>query len=363
VVFCEENTGALRVAALSLLDRLVVALHRAGCRPITVVCRGPLPDLRRSRAWQIDLKVVPEAPPFSGPMLAASTGLLVQPSDVRELIRQRGRLTAADGTSLPIGVVETLSTPLLAQLSTLPAVTAKGVAAAIRSPEMARAAERALWASLTSSSDGLVDIYFNRPAGRPLSRLLIHTAVSPNAVSIASILLGLLAAVYFAVGNYTMAVAGAVLFQLSAIVDCVDGDIARAVFKESPLGRWLDLAGDQVVHISVFAAIAIGLWRQESAAPVAWLGASAVAGAVLSFVAVVRGMKRVTEKSNTLLRRLLDSATNRDFSVLVFALALLEKLEVFLWLTGAGSHLFWIALLWLQRREPGAESASASASR
>jgi phosphatidylglycerophosphate synthase len=282
---------------------------------------------------------------------------------VRELICHRGRLSAADGTPLPIGVVEKSSTPLLDQLSTLPPMAAKGVAAAIRSAETARLAERAFWTSLTSSSDGLVDRYFNRPVGRPLSRLLIHTAVSPNAVSIASILLGLFAAGCFAVGNYTMSVLGAVLFQLSAIVDCVDGDIARAVFKESPLGKWLDLAGDQVVHISLFAAIAIGLWRQDSVAPVVCLGLSAVAGALLSFAAVVRGKKRITEKSNTLLRRLLDSATSRDFSVLVLALALVEQLDVFLWLTGAGSHVFWIALVWLQRRNPGGASASASASR
>lgn len=349
VVFCQENTGHLRVAALTLLDRLVVALHRAGCGPIIVVCPGPLPDLRRTRAWQIDVRVVTESPSLSALALVATTDLLAQPSDVREVIRQRGRLTTTDGTALSMGIVDKLSTPLLDQLATLPRVTAKGVASTIRDAESARAAERALWASLTSSTDGFVDRHFNRPVGRPLSKLLVRTPVSPNAVSLASILIGLFAAGCFALGNFAMAVAGALLFQLSAIVDCVDGDIARAVFKESPLGKWLDLAGDQVVHVSVFATIGVGLWRQDSAAPVAWLGLSAVVGAVLSFAVVVRGMKQVTDQSNPRLRKLMDSATNRDFSVLVLVLALLERLDVFLWLTAVGSHLFWIALLGLQR--------------
>jgi len=363
VVFCQQNTGSLRVAALTLLDRLVVALHRAGCGPITVVCRGSLPDLQRSRAWHIEVKAVTASPSLSSPALVATTDLLAQPSDIREVIRQKGRLAATDGTALSIGVADGSSTPPLDQLSALPLVPAKGMAAAIRDAESARAAERALWASLTSSSDGFVDRHFNRPAGRPLSKLLVHTPVSPNTVSITSILIGLLAAGCFAIGTFAMAVTGAVLFQLSAIVDCVDGDIARAVFKESPLGKWLDLAGDQVVHVAVFAAIATGLWRQESAVPALWLGLSAVAGALLSFAVVVRGMQQVTDKSNPRLRKLIDSATNRDFSVLVFVLALLEQLEWFLWLTAVGSHVFWITLLRLQRSGPKATATHLPTSR
>ena len=94
-----------------------------------------------------------------------------------------------------------------------------------------------LWASLTSASDGFVDKVFNRPCGRPLSKLLIHTPVSPNMVSVASILTGVVSAIFFASGQFITGIVGALLFQLSAIVDCVDGDIARVLFKESRLGK------------------------------------------------------------------------------------------------------------------------------
>lgn len=348
VVLFDEQNGGLRVAALTLLDRLLVTLHRASCGPITIVSQGPLPDLRRSRAWRIEMRVATKPPTLSGPVLVATTALLVQPSDVRELVRLGGRLTTSKGVPLPMGIVSGYSSEPLTQLSTLAPVTAHGMAAAVSDPESARAAERELWASLTSSSDGFVDRHFNRPVGRPLARLLIHTAVSPNAVSIASVLIGLAAAGCFAMGSYAAGILGAVLFQVSAVIDCVDGDIARAVFKESPLGKWLDLAGDQVVHVAVFAAMARGLAQQGGAMPV-WLGLSAVAGAVLSFAVVVRGMKRLNDKPGTLLQRLIDSATNRDFSVLVLALAMLNRLGLFLWLVAIGSHVFWIVLLCLQR--------------
>ncbi|MCI0541494.1 MAG: CDP-alcohol phosphatidyltransferase family protein, partial [Verrucomicrobiales bacterium] len=254
-----------------------------------------------------------------------------------------------NGVLLPIGIVSGCSKVALTHLPTRPTVVANGMAAAINNSESARASERELWTSLTSSSDGYVDRHFNRPVGRPLSQWLIHTSVSPNAVSLASILIGLAAAVCFVSGSYAAGIVGAVLFQISAVIDCVDGDIARAVFKESPLGKWLDLAGDQVVHVAVFATIATGLYQRDNAISVLWLGLSAVAGALLSFAVVVRGMKRLSEKPNTLLQRLIDSATNRDFSVLVLALAVANEIDLFLWLVAIGSHAFWIALYWLQR--------------
>src|SRR6266508_1885925 len=97
VIFCTEQTSGLCVAGLTLLDRLLVTLRRASCAPITIVSQGPLPDLHRSTACRIDLTVTSESAGLSGPTLVATTNLLVQPSDVRELIRQGGRLTTAKG--------------------------------------------------------------------------------------------------------------------------------------------------------------------------------------------------------------------------------------------------------------------------
>jgi hypothetical protein len=50
------------------------------------------------------------------------------------------------------------------------------------------------------------------------------------------------------------------------------------------------------------------------------------------------------------MQKILDAVTNRDFSVLVLALAVIDRLEWFLWMSGIGSHVFWIGLLALQMR-------------
>ena len=194
------------------------------------------------------------------------------------------------------------------------------------------------------------------PAGGPLSKLLVHTSITPNAVTLASIVIGLVAAWFFAIGTYAAVALAAVLFQLSTIVDCVDGDLARVLFKESPFGKWLDLGGDQVVHVAVFAAIAVGLVRSGQSPYGVWLGVSAVLGALLSFAVVVQGLRRPANHPNGLLSKLIDSATNRDFSVLILILAGVGRLGWFLWMTAIGSHLFWITALALQLRSRTAGS-------
>jgi phosphatidylglycerophosphate synthase len=233
----------------------------------------------------------------------------------------------------------------------------------VESRESAVAMERRLWASLGSSSDGVVDTYFNRPLGRFLSKILIHTPVTPNQVTVVSALIGLVSAWFFAQGNYTAGIIGALLLQLSALVDCVDGDLARVVFKESPIGKWLDLGLDQLIHVAVFATLAVGLSRAGADAPVVWLGISAVVGAVISFPVVVRARRLSNKDLDTKLEKFLDAASTRDFTALIVFLAVISRLEWFLWLTGITVHIFWITALIMQLpKKPSAGSAQNSGS-
>jgi phosphatidylglycerophosphate synthase len=349
VLLADPGTAGLPAVALTLLDRLIVAAHRGGCSPITVVANGPLPDLRRTRALGITFDVIPQLPPLTPGTLVASTGQLLLDGDIRQLTRSTGRLVTANGTPLPAGRIDTTPTDPTDPWKTLSAIAARGVACPVHDPASARAAGETLWASLSSSADGTVDRYFNRPVGRVLfSRWLVHTPITPNQISVAATALGLTAGVLFGFGVQKLAILAGVLFQVSAIIDCVDGDVARSVFKESPLGKWLDIIGDQVVHASVFAGIAIGLWRQGAPGPFLWLGGSAVIGGFIAFLVILRGM-RTPGPANSRLQKLIDAATNRDFSVLVLILACIDRLGLFLWAAAIGSHAFWILALLLQR--------------
>jgi phosphatidylglycerophosphate synthase len=352
IILCDSETATLEISALPLLDRLIVATHRAGASPLTVVSREPLPPLPRTAASDIKFQSVATTPEVTGLALVLTTRLLVQPVDLKALLQNHGRLVARDGTPLPAGVVQgPVAANLEEQLRPLPNVVAKGVAEPITGAPSVPAVSRALWGSLTSSLDGIVDKYFNRQVGRLLSKLLVHTPVSPNQVSVSASLVGLVSAWLFAVGSHDAVVWGAIVFQLSAILDAVDGDLARVMFKESKIGKWLDIVGDQVVHMAVFVAIGVGLYRTGSAAPVIPLATSAAIGVVISFIVVVRGLRQSESRRNTLSQRLIEVTANRDFSVLLIILTAMGKLEWFLWATAIGVHFFWILILAAQMKE------------
>src|SRR5436309_14184656 len=93
-------------------------------------------------------------------------------------------------------------------------VSAGKVATSVTDASSVREAERRLSASLTSSADGIVDRFLNRPLGRYLSKILIRAPFSPNQVSIVSALVGILSGWFFA-GGYL--ISGALFLQFSAI--------------------------------------------------------------------------------------------------------------------------------------------------
>ena len=334
ILACVAETSRVQIAGLSLLDRLIVTAHRAGCAPIYLIATIT-PPTPRARGLGIKITLASAIPEFDEPALLISGAALVETVDLQQMIERGGQLFLADDTPLPVAMMA----------GDAERVRAGKVATLITDATSAREAECRLWASLSSSADGIVDRLLYRPLGRYLSKILIRTPFSPNQVSIVSTLVGILSGWLFAEGHF---ISGALLLQLSAIIDCVDGDLARVLYRESRLGKWLDLVGDQFVHVAVFAGIGFGLSWRYPASPALALGISAVLGTIISFAVIVRLMQRKKGGRSSSVEKLIDVTTNRDFSLLVLLLALAGRLDLFLWMAGIGVHLFWIIALCAQ---------------
>ena len=220
-----------------------------------------------------------------------------------------------------------------------------------------RQAERRLYSSLKGEFEGFVDRHFNRKLSRWFTRVFIALGWSPNAITIAATAVGLLAAGGFAVGTYAAGVGAALLFQLAAVIDCSDGEVARLTFTDSPFGAWLDIALDNVVHMAIFGGIAVGAYLQATGN--AWiplaLGAAAILGNAFSFLLVNRAQKiKTASEWKTPLDAawsdfMLKNVASRDFSVVVLLFAVLGKLDIFLWLAAIGSLLFAGVMVWIIR--------------
>ena len=222
-------------------------------------------------------------------------------------------------------------------------------------PEEVASAEWTLVRSLKGGFggiEGFVDRHFNRKCSKWITQWLVGTPLTPNAVTILATAVGLLAAAAFGLGGYAGGIIGALLFQLSAILDCCDGEVARLKFLESSMGEQLDVVLDNVVHVALYAGIAWASYR-DNWGPVALVfGWLAILGNLFAFV-VVQKATRMRGALDPDRRRYVDSILNslvsRDFSVVILALALVNHVEWFLPLAAIGSNIFWPLLAWQLR--------------
>ena len=188
------------------------------------------------------------------------------------------------------------------------------------------------------------------PLAVPLTRRLARSGrVGPAAVTIASIVLGLPTGAAFATGGRAGLIAGALLFYLSFLLDCVDGKLARALGVTSPLGKVLDDLGDGARRASASFGLAVYLWKTTEGDATLFL---AVAYGLMAFYfAVISGGTR-TEPATAAggrwsqaleRRRLLPTPGTPDIAALVFVIGPLTGLVVPALIVG--DVLFALAIL------------------
>ncbi|WP_229069196.1 CDP-alcohol phosphatidyltransferase family protein [Actinoplanes sp. DH11] len=115
------------------------------------------------------------------------------------------------------------------------------------------------------------------PLASRLVRLVApYRWITPNVLTLLATVIGVGAMVFFAIGDRWALAAGAVLFHLSFVVDCMDGKIARLNGTGTIFGQWLDFVLDRVRVF--FCAIALfgGQYVQTDNIAYLWVMAVAV---------------------------------------------------------------------------------------
>ena len=235
-------------------------------------------------------------------------------------------------------------------------------------PELPEA-ERELFQRLIKPTESFLSRKFERKVSLAITRRLLHTRVTPNQISIASILLGVFSALLFLGESRLLHVAGGLLLLFSSIVDGVDGELARLRFQESRLGSWLDFLGDNVVHVAVFLCLGFGLYRRGEGGVYALLGCLAALGSlgaasavffrvflkntdgVITFATPVR-VEEMKHATGWLKRRIefTDKLSNRDFFYLILICAAIGQLWIFMWVASFGTLFYFFNLVYLYYR-------------
>ncbi len=218
----------------------------------------------------------------------------------------------------------------------------------IDTPRDVAGTEAWLLRNLIKQREGFMSRHFERRMSLALTRQLAASTVTPNAMTVVSAMIGLASAPFFLSSARGWQLAGALLFLAHSILDGCDGELARLKFLQSRWGAVLDFWGDNVVHVAVFASIAIGWSRAVGTAwplvPGAIAAAATLASAAVMFERTVEDRPATTESPAA---RLVDALAGRDFIYVLILASAFGKATWFLVAAAAGTPTFLVLALWL----------------
>lgn len=107
-------------------------------------------------------------------------------------------------------------------------------------------------------AEEFIDLLFFRPLAFIFVKLIYPTSLTPNQISVFSMIFGILAGVSIGMGTVESVFMGGILLATSSMLDCADGQLARLKKNGTLFGRLLDGTIDYVSTLSIF--LGIGFW-------------------------------------------------------------------------------------------------------
>jgi phosphatidylglycerophosphate synthase len=295
------------------------------------------------------LALDPESFPDENGLLAFAAGAeavaVAGAGDMRQMLAGRPAV-ALRWNPAPFGAGTLPPGEVLAKALAAPAAEAPlGAFLDARGPAAARSAD-VLYARLAKDNDGYI-AKFDRILSIAITRLLLPFPVTPNHVTTAGLVFGLLGAWWLAAPSARVQFQGAFVLWFCCLLDGCDGEIARLKHLSSPSGASYDVWADHFAHLMTFIALPIGVARLHPGHD--WLipGVMLVSGFLACGISVWYLVLRIPEDQRGPLALTVERIASRDYVYLILVLTAIGRLDWFVWTAALGSHLF-NAFLWTQ---------------
>jgi len=160
-------------------------------------------------------------------------------------------------------------------------------------------AEKFLAEAIRHSTSGPIAKYINKRFSLPVSLFLSKLWISPNAITVFNIVIGLFSGVFVADGHrYDVILLGAVLFQAASIIDGCDGEVANLTFRCSKFGQYIDSISDNLSLGSFITGLIAGYWRHTHSHVAFIVGATLLASTAVTFFWMIRYLKQNTNSAS-----------------------------------------------------------------
>ena len=131
-------------------------------------------------------------------------------------------------------------------------------------------------------NDGPISKHINRPISKWITSKITDYPLTPNQISIAVFFISVFSGLIISMEGYFFLLLGALLAQLSSILDGCDGEIARLKLLKSKFGRWLDQVLDRYSDLFIFIGLTFHTYFIHKTLTVFLIGFIAVGGRIIS---------------------------------------------------------------------------------
>ena len=114
----------------------------------------------------------------------------------------------------------------------------------------------------SNDTEEWLDIWFTRPIGLALALACGRLGITPNAITIGGILIGMVAGWMFHYADLWHNVCGVALLMLANFCDSADGQLARLTNQKTILGRLLDGFASDAWFFCIYLAVVYRLWDE-----------------------------------------------------------------------------------------------------
>lgn len=143
-------------------------------------------------------------------------------------------------------------------------------------------AEQTLLNSLKKPTDGPISRYINRKISIRISKLLVRTKLTPNQISFISFLMCIISATFLSQSGYLFLAIGAILAQVTSIIDGCDGEVARLKFQTTDFGAWFDAVLDRYGDAFILFGLICHLYLYKPYSLTLFIGFLAIIGTFMN---------------------------------------------------------------------------------
>ena len=201
-----------------------------------------------------------------------------------------------------------------------------------------------------------------------LTPFLLKIFITPNQITLLSLIFGLLSAICFSLGEYNAGVIGALFLIVSYTLDNCDGEVARIKNMSSDFGAKFDDMADWIVDASFFIALGYGTSQSNSEIFWLWLGIIAASGAFIDYIIDLRYHAKNKKKKDAATREeqaiqykqpnnkldwlifIFHKLSRADFCFIVLILAFFNFTYLLLPFAAIGAQIYWITDLFERAR-------------